>query len=78
VLNVTEKLSLSNWLNNLLDVPSKDPNLIERTACAKCKWRNAPKDDDICRDCISEFNLGNWEFFDDDECDSKRINVIVD
>lgn len=64
-----EKLSLYNWLNNLLDVPYKgdDVNergelIMDRTVCSKCKWKNLPEDDELCVDCCKAFNLGNWEF----------------
>ena len=57
-----EKLSLQNWLHNLLEVPSKDPNLIERAPCAYCKWRDIPEDRPPCSEC--NLNLGNWEFSD--------------
>jgi len=57
-----DKLPLHEWLVNLLEVPSKDPGLIERTACAYCKWRDVPEDKPPCCEC--KLNLGNWEFDD--------------
>ena len=58
-------MSLKSWLRNLLEVPSKDPALIERTVCANCKWREVPEREAPCNEC--DFNLGSWEFDDSHE-----------
>ena len=59
---MVSKMPLKDWLNNLLEVPSKAPELIERTACANCKWREKAEDEFPCNEC--DFNLGAWEFSD--------------
>jgi len=58
--NPCPKLDLHDWINHILEFITKNPETIERTICAKCKYRNLSMEEWRCGEC--QFNWGNFEF----------------